>query len=138
LDLNNEDEKQSTDIELKEIITNEGEMIVEVNIEDENNEIKIEHHHDEEGHKEEETKLVYEMDINKKQKPFLFIFPRFPNNYQKTTKYTWWSFIPQNFLEQLFNLQNIYFIIVMILSFIPGVKFFQLNPRFHQLFLSPQ
>lgn len=49
-----------------------------------------------------------------------FLLPQFKSNYIRTTKYTWWSFIPVNLFEQLRRLSNIYFILVMIFALIPG------------------
>jgi phospholipid-transporting ATPase len=50
------------------------------------------------------------------------LFPKFPTNYIRSTKYLWWTFLFQNLLEQLTRFSNIYFIIVMILALIPGVS----------------
>lgn len=43
----------------------------------------------------------------------------------KTTKYSIWSFIPKNLLEQLRRVANIYFVGLGVLNFIPVVNAFQ-------------
>ncbi|TTD03349.1 putative phospholipid-transporting ATPase VB [Bagarius yarrelli] len=43
----------------------------------------------------------------------------------KTTKYTIWSFIPVNLMEQLRRVANIYFIGLAVLNFVPAVNAFQ-------------
>lgn len=43
----------------------------------------------------------------------------------KTTKYTIWSFIPMNLLEQFRRVANIYFLGLAVLNFIPQVNAFQ-------------
>jgi magnesium-transporting ATPase (P-type) len=47
---------------------------------------------------------------------------RWPNNYIRTTKYRWWSFIPQNLFEQFRRIHNIYFLITLIIQCIPAVS----------------
>lgn len=43
----------------------------------------------------------------------------------KTTKYSVWSFIPLNLLEQFRRVANIYFVGLAVLNFIPAVNAFQ-------------
>lgn len=43
----------------------------------------------------------------------------------KTTKYSVWSFIPLNLLEQFRRVANIYFVGLVVLNFIPAVNAFQ-------------
>jgi diacylglycerol kinase len=77
----------------------------------------------------EETKEVQETDnaptshkvfINVERKHS--IFRRQPSNYIRSTKYTWWNFIPKNLFEQFLRISNLYFLITMIVSLIPGVS----------------
>ncbi|KNC56496.1 uncharacterized protein AMSG_11503, partial [Thecamonas trahens ATCC 50062] len=42
-------------------------------------------------------------------------------NAVRTTKYTWWSFLPKNLYEQFRRLANLYFLIICIATLIPGV-----------------
>ena len=42
----------------------------------------------------------------------------------KTTKYTWYNFIPKNLFEQFHRFANIFFIAIVILNFIPQVQAF--------------
>eukprot|EP01080_Neovahlkampfia_damariscottae_P005715 gene5715-9535_t len=51
-----------------------------------------------------------------------FFFPKFTSNYIRTTKYTWWNFIPKNLFEQFSRISNFYFIMVMIFALLPGVS----------------
>ena len=41
---------------------------------------------------------------------------QFCNNYVRTSKYTWWNFLPKNLFEQLRRVSNFYFLISMILN----------------------
>ncbi|KAK3558571.1 hypothetical protein QTP86_021022 [Hemibagrus guttatus] len=43
----------------------------------------------------------------------------------KTTKYTIWSFIPMNLVEQFCRVANIYFVSLAVLNFVPAVNAFQ-------------
>jgi magnesium-transporting ATPase (P-type) len=38
-----------------------------------------------------------------------------------TSKYTWWSFLPKNLIEQFSNLANVYFLLIGILQIIPAI-----------------
>eukprot|EP00759_Apiculatamorpha_spiralis_P001615 PhF_6_TR10576/c0_g1_i2/m.16864 len=46
----------------------------------------------------------------------------FPSNYIRTTKYTLFTFIPLNMWEQFSRLSNLFFLINMIISLIPGLS----------------
>ncbi|XP_072529657.1 phospholipid-transporting ATPase VB [Salminus brasiliensis] len=50
---------------------------------------------------------------------------RYAGNGIKTTKYTLWSFIPKNLIEQFRRLANIYFVGIAALNFVPAVNAFQ-------------
>ena len=43
-------------------------------------------------------------------------------NYVKTSRYTWYDFLPKNLFEQFKNLDKIYFLMIVILQMIPEVK----------------
>ncbi|KAL0478100.1 phospholipid-transporting ATPase ATP8 [Acrasis kona] len=45
-----------------------------------------------------------------------------PSNYIRSTRYTWWNFIPKNLFEQFRRISNIYFLVTMIVSLIPGLS----------------
>lgn len=47
---------------------------------------------------------------------------KYATNYIKTTKYTWWNFIPKNIYEQMHRVANIYFLFIVILNFVPLVN----------------
>eukprot|EP00824_Muranothrix_gubernata_P008681 TRINITY_DN2115_c0_g1_i1.p1 TRINITY_DN2115_c0_g1~~TRINITY_DN2115_c0_g1_i1.p1 ORF type:complete len:1059 (-),score=246.27 TRINITY_DN2115_c0_g1_i1:588-3764(-) len=51
---------------------------------------------------------------------------RFAKNVIRTTKYTWWSFLPKNLIEQFMRVANLYFLIIAILSSIKTIS--PLNP----------
>jgi hypothetical protein len=77
----------------------------------------------------EETKEVQESDyIPTSHEVFINIdrkhsfFRREPSNFIRSTKYRWWNFIPKNLFEQFLRLSNIYFLITMIVSLIPGIS----------------
>ena len=44
------------------------------------------------------------------------------NNTVKTSKYTWWNFIPINLFEQFNKLSNVYFFIIMIMQTIDEIS----------------
>lgn len=46
------------------------------------------------------------------------------NNAIKTTKYTFWSFLPKNLFEQFHRFANIYFLFIVILNLIPEINAF--------------
>eukprot|EP00668_Euglena_longa_P029691 GGOE01037058.1.p1 GENE.GGOE01037058.1~~GGOE01037058.1.p1 ORF type:complete len:1107 (-),score=354.22 GGOE01037058.1:224-3544(-) len=48
--------------------------------------------------------------------------PGFPSNYISTTKYTVLTFLPLNLFEQFRRLSNIYFLLNVVVSLIPGVS----------------
>lgn len=48
----------------------------------------------------------------------------FPSNYIRTTKYTFWSFLPIALLFELSKISNIYFIAMAIINLIPAIKIF--------------
>lgn len=43
-------------------------------------------------------------------------------NQYKSTKYTWWNFLPKNLFEQFRRLANIFFLLVALLAFIPNAS----------------
>jgi len=43
-------------------------------------------------------------------------------NTVKTTKYTWWNFLPKSLLEQFRRVFTVYYLVVVIIGFIPGVS----------------
>jgi len=49
-----------------------------------------------------------------------------PSNFIRTSKYTWYNFLPKNLLEQFRRVANIYFLLVVIIQTIPGVSPFPL------------
>ncbi|KAK6297999.1 hypothetical protein J4Q44_G00310540 [Coregonus suidteri] len=49
----------------------------------------------------------------------------FPGNSIKTTKYSFWFFIPMNLYEQFHRFANIYFVGLAVLNFVPAVEAFQ-------------
>ncbi|XP_066523155.1 phospholipid-transporting ATPase VB isoform X2 [Hoplias malabaricus] len=49
----------------------------------------------------------------------------YAGNAIKTTKYTFWSFIPKNLIEQFHRWANIYFVGLAVLNFVPQVNAFQ-------------
>jgi phospholipid-transporting ATPase len=51
---------------------------------------------------------------------------RYPNNYIKSTKYTWWNFVPYNLFEQFRRVSNLYFLLTMIVTLIPNIS--PINP----------
>ncbi|XP_062849346.1 phospholipid-transporting ATPase VB [Trichomycterus rosablanca] len=66
------------------------------------------------------SNLLYE-DQNLKHQPNR----GYASNAVKTTKYSLWSFIPKNLIEQLHRFANFYFIGLAVLNFIPVVNAFQ-------------
>ncbi|NXC16499.1 AT10B ATPase, partial [Corythaeola cristata] len=48
----------------------------------------------------------------------------YSGNRIQTTKYTWFTFLPQNLFEQLHRLGNIYFLFLVILNWFPQVEVF--------------
>uniref|UniRef100_A0A7S2QSA1 Phospholipid-transporting ATPase n=1 Tax=Norrisiella sphaerica TaxID=552664 RepID=A0A7S2QSA1_9EUKA len=46
----------------------------------------------------------------------------FISNYVRTTRYTWWNFLPKNLWEQFQRAANVYFLIMAIITGIPGVS----------------
>uniref|UniRef100_A0A7S3A2G3 Phospholipid-transporting ATPase n=2 Tax=Rhodosorus marinus TaxID=101924 RepID=A0A7S3A2G3_9RHOD len=48
----------------------------------------------------------------------------FVTNIIKSTKYTWWNVVPKSLWEQFRKVANFYFLIVAILTFLPGVTSF--------------
>eukprot|EP01006_Ploeotia_vitrea_P053423 TRINITY_DN67787_c4_g2_i1.p1 TRINITY_DN67787_c4_g2~~TRINITY_DN67787_c4_g2_i1.p1 ORF type:complete len:1189 (-),score=90.92 TRINITY_DN67787_c4_g2_i1:201-3767(-) len=46
----------------------------------------------------------------------------YPSNYIRTTKYTWYTFIPHNMFEQFLKVQYSYFLINMIIALLPDVS----------------
>ncbi|EAY06964.1 phospholipid-translocating P-type ATPase, flippase family protein [Trichomonas vaginalis G3] len=53
--------------------------------------------------------------------PFIYYqdYPDQQDNYVRTTRYKWWSFIPLTLYENFRNLTNIYFLLVLIMSALP-------------------
>ncbi|KAL0480091.1 phospholipid-transporting ATPase [Acrasis kona] len=49
-----------------------------------------------------------------------------PTNYIRSTKYTWWNFVPLNILGQFRRISNLYFLITMIITLIPTIS--PINP----------
>uniref|UniRef100_A0A673YT87 Phospholipid-transporting ATPase n=1 Tax=Salmo trutta TaxID=8032 RepID=A0A673YT87_SALTR len=49
----------------------------------------------------------------------------FPGNSIKTTKYSFWFFIPMNLWEQFHRFANVYFVGLALLNFVPAVEAFQ-------------
>ncbi|NWU41407.1 AT10B ATPase, partial [Hylia prasina] len=48
----------------------------------------------------------------------------YPRNGIQTTKYTWFTFLPQNLLGQFHRLGNLYFFFLMVLTWLPQVEVF--------------
>eukprot|EP01137_Pigoraptor_chileana_P009577 Opistho-2@58073 len=48
----------------------------------------------------------------------------YADNYIRTTKYTWWNFLPKNLFEQFHRFANIYFLSIVILNWIPQINAF--------------
>jgi flagellar biosynthesis component FlhA len=46
-------------------------------------------------------------------------YPQFPLNKVRTSRYTWWNFLPKNIFEQLMLFSNIYYILSGVLYTIP-------------------
>lgn len=42
----------------------------------------------------------------------------------RTTKYTWYNFLPKNLFEQFHRLANVYFLFIVILNWIPAINAF--------------
>lgn len=63
-----------------------------------------------------QTIYINDRAANKKQWWF------WPSNYLRTTRYTFITFIPLNLFEQFRRLSNLYFLITMIITLIPGVS----------------
>merc|ERR1712130_13656 len=49
-----------------------------------------------------------------------------PSNEVKTTKYSYWNFIPKNLFEQFHRFANVYFVFIGIINFVPQVN--AINP----------
>ncbi|KAK2957007.1 ion-transporting P-type ATPase [Blattamonas nauphoetae] len=49
----------------------------------------------------------------------------FVRNTIRTSKYHWWNFIFKNLLEQFRHASNIYFLLIAIVNFLPGLDIFQ-------------
>lgn len=47
---------------------------------------------------------------------------KFPNNFVKTSKYSFLSFVPKNLIEQFMRAANIYFLFISGLQQIPGIS----------------
>ena len=47
---------------------------------------------------------------------------KLPSNLISTTKYSFWSFIPKNLFEQFRRMTNCYFLIIVIITFIPSLS----------------
>lgn len=45
-------------------------------------------------------------------------------NVIKTTKYTIWSFIPKNLFEQFHRFANLYFLLIVVLNWVPEINAF--------------
>ncbi|KAL9651627.1 hypothetical protein ABK040_001572 [Willaertia magna] len=101
--------------------SNNNNIQQEQNVEENKNKEEVEDNH---------TVYINDWDKNKLERKKWYLFknyfgisiPRFPSNYVSTTKYTWWNFIFLNLLYQMKKIGNIYFIVVMIFSLIPGVS----------------
>ncbi|NWU63041.1 AT10B ATPase, partial [Pterocles burchelli] len=48
----------------------------------------------------------------------------YSGNKIKTTKYTWFTFLPQNLFEQFHRLGNVYFFLLLVLNWFPQVEVF--------------
>ncbi|NWW84349.1 AT10B ATPase, partial [Rhynochetos jubatus] len=48
----------------------------------------------------------------------------YSGNRIQTTKYTWFTFLPQNFFEQFHRLGNLYFFFLVVLNWFPPVEVF--------------
>eukprot|EP00761_Pharyngomonas_kirbyi_P005932 gb/GECH01005938.1/.p1 GENE.gb/GECH01005938.1/~~gb/GECH01005938.1/.p1 ORF type:complete len:1157 (+),score=317.75 gb/GECH01005938.1/:1-3471(+) len=64
-------------------------------------------------------KKHFQIDINDPEKNRR---QKFAKNYIRTTRYTFLTFLPKNLFEQLRRISNIYFLVTMSLSLIPGVS----------------
>jgi phospholipid-transporting ATPase len=62
-----------------------------------------------------ETRIVHINDLNANAQY------KFKHNQIKTSKYTWWSFLPINLYEQFRRIANSYFLIIAILQSIPQI-----------------
>eukprot|EP01136_Pigoraptor_vietnamica_P044457 Opistho-1_new@21219 len=49
---------------------------------------------------------------------------KYADNHIRTTKYTWWNFLPKNLFEQFHRFANIYFLSIIILNWIPQINAF--------------
>eukprot|EP00183_Erythrolobus_madagascarensis_P007192 CAMPEP_0185847072 /NCGR_PEP_ID=MMETSP1354-20130828/2479_1 /TAXON_ID=708628 /ORGANISM="Erythrolobus madagascarensis, Strain CCMP3276" /LENGTH=1256 /DNA_ID=CAMNT_0028547321 /DNA_START=36 /DNA_END=3806 /DNA_ORIENTATION=- len=70
-----------------------------------------------EGEEAEAPSRIAELnasDVNEKKGYF--------SNVVRTTKYTWWNFVPKSLFEQFRRVFNVYYVFVVIISFIPGVS----------------
>ena len=47
---------------------------------------------------------------------------KLPSNLITTTKYSFWSFIPKNLFEQFRRMTNCYFLLIVIITFIPSIS----------------
>ncbi|NXK85081.1 AT10B ATPase, partial [Amazona guildingii] len=50
--------------------------------------------------------------------------PFYSGNRIRTTKYTWFTFLPKNLFEQLHRLGNLYFFFLVVLNWFPQVEVF--------------
>eukprot|EP00347_Sterkiella_histriomuscorum_P005770 403355333 len=53
---------------------------------------------------------------------------KYPNNRIKTSKYTWWNFLPKNLYLQFSKVNNAYFLIILVLQVIKAVSITQGKP----------
>lgn len=56
---------------------------------------------------------------------FQVLAKTYTGNKIRTTKYTFFSFLPKNIFEQLHRFANVYFIFLALLNFVPIVNAFQ-------------
>jgi len=82
--------------------------------------LDLDNHHGDEK-KEEKNPIVLDYIITLNE-PKANKSKLFASNYVRTTKYTFISFLPLNLLLQLTRVSNIYFILTMIFSLIPGAS----------------
>eukprot|EP01017_Pseudomicrothorax_dubius_P009744 TRINITY_DN13378_c0_g1_i3.p1 TRINITY_DN13378_c0_g1~~TRINITY_DN13378_c0_g1_i3.p1 ORF type:complete len:353 (-),score=47.37 TRINITY_DN13378_c0_g1_i3:60-1061(-) len=73
---------------------------------------------------EEKSFTIFKEDLSWYQLPDRMIYInepdyKLPNNRIRTTKYTFWGFLPMNLLEQFSKLANVYFLLNGILQMIP-------------------
>lgn len=46
---------------------------------------------------------------------------QYRNNKIHTSKYTWLTFLPKNLFEQFYRFANLYFLLIQILNWLPGI-----------------